>query len=104
MIPSSIYTGISNLLAGIVAAAPLAQAPTLTLQSLSSQAAELLDDIQTELADKAGNLDAPDPTGYPGNMVSDLIKLRRSSADQATLCAMYGLVGRAAFNLSQASG
>lgn len=102
MLPSNITAEITSLIANLAAAAPLSSATKSELQALQDQAAQLLSDIENAMSAAAGNLDAADPTGFPGNMVADFLALQQSSASQASLAYAYGLVGRAAFNLAQA--
>lgn len=101
-IPVGLEARVAALATAVTAAAPLASASRILVSVLQQQGAAALSDIETALAASAGNLDAGDPTGFPGDLVNDLLALSSASDDQTTLADMRGLVGRAMFNLAQA--
>lgn len=47
-------------------------------------------------------LDSPDPSGFPADMVADLLALTEAAGDQSKLSDIRGYTGRAMFNLAQA--
>jgi hypothetical protein len=102
MIPASLSAAYSFWTASVAANRPLSKAGALTKAALVTTGASVVSQIETALGAAAGNLDGPDPTGFAGDLVQDLIDLSTSATDQTDLAALRGIAGRQLFNLSQA--
>ncbi len=104
MIPAQITSDLALLSASVQAAAPIKIATPLRKAALVSAGLALVSEIDTGLTGAVGSLDAADPAGYAGDLVTALMGLATAAYDQATLADMRGTVGRAVFNLSVAAG
>jgi len=104
MIPAQITSDLALLSASVQDAAPIKTATPLRKAALVSAGLALVTEIDTGLAGAVGSLDAADPAGYAGDLVTALMGLATAAYDQATLADMRGTVGRAVFNLSVATG
>ena len=104
MIPSSINDALTLYVASMNAASPLAQASRLTVAALQKAGTTLVVQIDAAMTPAAGALDANDPAGFPGDLVTDLLGLASAAEDQSALADIRGLVGRALFNLNQVPG
>lgn len=102
MIPASTTSALALLNASVQAVTPVAQATPLLKAALVNAGQGLVTSIDAALTSAAGALDAPDPAGFAGDLVTDLLALSTAADDQAALADMRGTVGRAVFNLAQA--
>jgi len=104
MIPAQITSDLALLSASVRVATPIKAATPLRKAALVSAGLALVSEIDTGLAGAVGGLDAADPAGYAGDLVTALLGLATAAYDQVALADMRGTVGRAVFNLAVASG
>jgi hypothetical protein len=101
MIPATVSTGISSLLAGVTAAFPLSQANISTLGALQQQAHGLIVTIDAALLADDANMVAP-PLKDPQTYATQLVALTTLAQEEAKLSELRALVGRSAVNLVNA--
>lgn len=99
-IPSNITAELTNLQSQVQAATPLANASIATIHAMQLNAAQLINDIQTDLT-AASMLDTWTATTLPLQMVSGFNQVVTAATDSNNLSQMRGLIGRVASNLDQ---
>lgn len=103
MISTKIASDLTNFVANVTASAPLNTQTKIMIEALDGEGSDLLQEIDAAIDPTGAALDATDPSGFAGDMVTVLLNLATASEDQTTLTDVRGLVGRAMFNLSQVS-
>jgi hypothetical protein len=101
MILAPLIAELNLFVASTQAAAPLTQASALTKGALLIAGNQLIADVEAAKAVAGVQLDAADPTGFPGDMVTALFSLASAADDQSALADIRGSVGRMVFNLAQ---
>ncbi len=103
MIDPAVVSAVGDLAAQVTAAQPLDSASPLAIAAIQQLGASVLAQLDAAMAPAGGDLDADDPVIFSGSLPAYLIGLRDASRDQSALADMRSLVGRAMFNLAQAS-
>ena len=100
-IPAALAADLAAFQSNVSAAAPLRYAPPLQIAALVAQGAALLSRVDAAIAGAGAALMAPEPSGHPTKMISDLRGVAQASLDQSALSDLRGYLGRAVFNLAQ---
>lgn len=99
-IPATITAELTSLQAQVTAAAPLNAASHATKTALKLNAGRLVSDVQAALV-APNTLDTWAAPVDPISIVAGVNAVVTASEDQAALCLMRGVVGRATSNLDQ---
>ena len=101
MISASVQNGALALQTAVVAARPLALAPSLQISALVRQGNELLATVDGAIASEGPRLDDVAPSGPLPAVVAAVNDVIVAGADLDTLHDLRGFLGRAVLNLAQ---
>ncbi|WP_439398724.1 hypothetical protein ACRQ5Q_15185 [Bradyrhizobium sp. PMVTL-01] len=99
-ISSKISDALASLQSQVGAANPLNKASSATIAALKLNAAQLVDDVQTELVAKS-LLDTWVAPSDAQSITSGFLDVLTAAEDQSTLSYLRGVTGRVASNLDQ---
>jgi hypothetical protein len=103
MIPSSVKSSLTSLLAAVNAAYPLATASVATLASLQQQADGIIISIDAALLADDSAVEPPILTvSGAATFAAEIMELVSVAQEETALAELAGLAGRAAVNIANA--